>query len=269
MYAIVLHAHQRLDKIARQALGELLSSDAQFPSYRDIVQFEGQHGPDSTRLKKGNGQEQPWHFYDPRDVSDTQLLDTIGAHYHELVAALSMRNQPRAAFEAAWLAHALVDGLTPAHHFPYEAELERLRGGKSRHTREGLRGRAIVQGETPSDSLRKSMQLIGPKGLLMNHTTFEAGAYTIAQTMRFRKDAFPPESAFAQVEEQGLEGYFAERARAVAAWQLYERFMERGWTQSLAHAVRRQLIPEMVQIIILAWYSAAKEADLPVGVMTA
>lgn len=265
MYAVVLHAHQKLDKVARNCLAELLGGDTEFPTYRDIVRFEGQNGPDSTRLKQGAGSEQPWHFYDPLDPQDTELPRIIEDHYRNLVAALSAQNRARAAFEAAWLAHALVDGLTPAHHYPYEEELKRLRGGQPRQNRVGLRNRALVRAGTPGESIKRSVQLIGPNGLLMNHTTFEGGAYTIIQMMRFRRDAFPSEEAFKHIEQTGIAAYFTERARVVAELHQYEQFMASGWTPQLGRQVRRRLIPEMVQMISLAWYQAAKEAGLPVG----
>ncbi len=41
----------------------------------------------------------------------------------QLSHEIRRHNIVRASFEAAWLAHALVDGLTPAHHYPYEEKL--------------------------------------------------------------------------------------------------------------------------------------------------
>src|SRR5664279_5693980 len=165
MYAVFLHTHQRLDKMARKQLGQLLGPRTGFPSYTAIVGFEGQNGPDATKLKKSLESEQPWHFYNPLDPEDTELLETLSDHYRNLVTSLKSENTVRAAFEAAWLAHALVDGLTPPHHYPYEEELERLRGGQTRHTRTTMRSRAIVKGDTRRDSVKRSLQLIGPKGL--------------------------------------------------------------------------------------------------------
>jgi hypothetical protein len=51
------------------------------------------------------------------------LLDIIADHHDEAYSGASFQ-QPdtERAFQAAWLAHAVVDGLTPAHHYPYESE---------------------------------------------------------------------------------------------------------------------------------------------------
>lgn len=52
----------------------------------------------------------------------------IEDHIVNLTEALKADNYQRAAFEAAWMAHAITDGLTPAHHYPFEEKLEELRG---------------------------------------------------------------------------------------------------------------------------------------------
>src|SRR4051812_47261517 len=127
MYAIIFHAHQKLDRVARKHLEQLLP-EVFFPSSKQILKFEAGHGPDGAKLKRQNQVEQPWHFVDPHDVTDTLIHDEIEHHYCGLRDALKKRDDVRAAFEAAWLAHALVDGLTPAHHYPYEKMLEELRG---------------------------------------------------------------------------------------------------------------------------------------------
>src|SRR3954454_7661146 len=148
MYAIIFHAHQKLDRVARRHLKRALPADSFFPSIKQILHFEAEQGPDSVKLKQQNKVEQPWHFVDPFNASDTELHQQIRHHYNGLVIALKNRDEVRAGFEAAWLAHALVDGLTPAHHFPYEEELSRLRGGEGRGSRKGLVGRIYVKSDT-------------------------------------------------------------------------------------------------------------------------
>ncbi len=120
MYAVILHAHQKIDRVARRHLGTLIDTDVFFPKLTRIIQFEGQHGPDATKLKNKENVEQPWHFIDPFDIADTDLHRLIEVHYAALIQALQSADEIRSGFEAAWLAHALVDGLTPAHHYPYE-----------------------------------------------------------------------------------------------------------------------------------------------------
>ena len=111
----VLGAHQKINRSARKSLDGLLTRRETFPSIKLLLHFEGKNGPDSAKAKL-DGVNAPWHFYDPFDPDDGHLLEQIEDHYNRLVNSLNEKNTERAAFEASWLAHALVDGLTPAHH---------------------------------------------------------------------------------------------------------------------------------------------------------
>ena len=118
-------AHQKLDRIARKSLADLLKQNTNFPATKLILHFEGKNGPDSAKIKL-DGEHAPWHFFDPFDTDDSALVKLIIGHKKNLVKSLKANNLERAAFEASWMAHAIVDGLTPAHHYPFEEELEKL-----------------------------------------------------------------------------------------------------------------------------------------------
>lgn len=260
MYAILFHAHQKLDRVAHRHLRQLVAVPSFFPSIESIIHFEGANGPDAAKLKKQTDGTQPWHFLDPFDISDTELQHQIAHHHGELVKALKAADEVRAAFEAAWLAHALIDGLTPAHHYPYEKELEDLRG-ESRTTRKGLVGRGYVKSDTISESMQKSLKLIGPKGLLTNHAMFEAGAWAIMKPLRLTK-AKPTAADTRRVNQVGVTELFKQLVAEVAEFDIYERYILEGWTRRLSRDVRRELAPRMVRMVTLAWYSALHEAGL-------
>jgi hypothetical protein len=258
MYAIVFHAHQKLDRAAYQHLKRLIP-DEFFPAIKQVIAFDGPKGPDAAKLKRHPEMGQPWHFIDPHDAADTHLHEQIQAHYNNLVNGLAKKDDVRAAFEAAWLAHALVDGLTPAHHYPYEQELAALRG-EDRDTRKGIIGRAYVRGETLSESLMQSLRLIGPKGLLTTHAMFEAGAYALIAPLKL-KHAKPRQKDLDRIKREGVIPVFQDFVNDVARLHLYERFYRRGWNQGISRDVRRILAPKMVQMITLAWYAASQEAE--------
>ena len=258
MYAIVFHAHQKINRTARKHLRSLLAPDAFFPSTRSIMHFEGQKGPDASKLKKQD-QDQPWHFVDPFNESDDVLSLLIKEHYDNLVDALVNDDLVRSSFEAAWLAHALVDGLTPAHHYPYEQKLSELRGGEERHTRKGLVGRGFVKGDTMVESLQRSLKLVGPKGLLTTHALFEGGAWAIMRPLRLQK-ALPTLEDLKKIEALGINAVFRQTAREIAELNIYGRFINRGWTMATSRDVRKELAPRMVRMVTLAWYGAAQEA---------
>lgn len=261
MYALIFHAHQKLDRVAYRHLKTLLPPDSFFPQLATVLHFEGPNGPDAPKLKKHEHVEQPWHFIDPLDITDTLLHGLIDGHFQQLVIALRIKDEVRAGFEAAWLAHALVDGLTPAHHYPYEKELAALRG-EARHTRKGLIGRAYVKGDSVRDSLLRSFKLIGPKGLLTSHAMFEAGAYAVILPLQLKR-ALPSAKDIEIISQYGIVGLFGQLATEVASFKLYERYSIGGWTQRLSRDIRQELAPRMVRAILLAWYNAALEAQQP------
>lgn len=258
MYAVFLHAHQKIDRIAHKHLERLLGEQDGFPPIKSILHFEGRKGPDATKLKNKPGVEQPWHFVNPFDVYDTELGEAIQHHYDALVKALKDGNHERSAFEAAWLAHAIVDGLTPPHHYPYEEELENLRG-EGRSSRTTLKSRVIVKGESPRDSLKRSLKIVGPKGLLTTHTTFEAGAYMIMLPLKLTT-AFPNQEDLDSLHALGLAKYFQQVAKEIGARGMFEEFLKTGWTPRLARTVRNEMAPRMVSAVTLAWYSALVDA---------
>lgn len=255
----ILGAHQKFDRVARRHLSLLPGDVARhFPSVREILSFEGKNGPDGIK-RKSPAQNEPWHYINPFDVEDSQLFQIILDHYEELIKALVDRNSTKAAFEAAWLAHAVVDGLTPAHHYPYEAELKKLLGGEGIDTRNTVKGKLVMPGTTIKEKIYNNWKMWGHKGLMSTHGSFELGVATIVAPLTLQR-ARPSEHDIAEIEEHGIVQMFQRRAREVAAMDLYNQFYTTGWTPKLARKVRRRLAPTIVNTVTLAWYSAAMQA---------
>lgn len=254
----ILGAHQKFDRVASRHMTKLLNAGDFFPAGREILRFEGKNGPDGIK-RKSPAQNEPWHYLNPFDDNDGQLTVIIADHHKALIAALKEKNETRAAFEAAWLAHAIVDGLTPAHHFPYEEELTKLRGGKGIETRTTIMRKVVMPGAGPADMLRNNWKMWGPKGLLSTHGMFEFGVAAIIKPMSLQK-ALPTDDQKEKISKVGVVEYFRGVAREVAALDLYSHYYASGWTPRLAKQIRMQLAPMIVQMISLAWYSAAQEA---------
>ena len=257
MYSSVLRVHQKIDRAAYRQL-QTLVSDLSELHIKDIIHFEGKRGPDATKLKKGEN-EAPWHFYDPGGDNE-EYITTVEAHYSLLVDAIKSKNSERAGFEASWLAHALVDGLTPAHHYPYKEALDKLYGKDVKKSRKTVGHHFVVKGISKADTIKRSYKLVGPKGLLTTHTTFEAGAALIILPLSLtnaKLESFEVDAANGTVMLNTFKLY----AREIKDMQMYERFYKFGWTPGLVRDVRLKLAPRMVQMVALAWLSAYKNAD--------
>lgn len=256
----ILGAHQKIDRLARASLRELLPDDDIFPASSAILHFEGVNGPDAIK-RKSPAKDEPWHFFEPFNETDTQLLDFISGHYDQLVQALKKRDNVRAAFEAAWLAHSLVDGLTPAHHYPYEEKLSELRQGAGMETRDTMKRRLVMPGQTRGQQMRNNWRMWGPGGLITTHGFFEFGVAALLLPVSHKRLQLGPDE-LALLKTHGVLGLFKRTAKEIAGQNMYSQYAATGWTPRLAKIVRRKLIPSVVQMVSLTWYAALIDAGL-------
>lgn len=256
----MLGAHQKIDRVARKHLTKILPDNTVFPTIRTILHFEGKNGPDAIK-RKSPAQDEPWHYYSPFDNDDAQLIVLITDHYKKLVTELRAHNKERSAFEAAWLAHALVDGLTPAHHYPYEEKLVELNGGKGIETRTTIRKKMVMPGNNRRQRVSNNWKMWGPKGLFTTHTFFELGIAAIIAPLKFSQ-AVPKPKDIEKIQEVGIAEWFKRTAREIAVLDMYDTFYKKGWTPKLSRQVRKRLGPAIVQTVTLTWYAAVDEAGL-------
>lgn len=254
----LIGAHQKFDRVARKFVGQL-RPNSNFPEAKLILHFEGNNGPDGIK-RKSPGVDEPWHWWDPTNPEDTVLLDTIMNHFDKLIMELREDDQEKAAFEAAWMAHAIVDGLTPAHHYPYEAKLTELRG-EGLETRTSLSKKIVIKGDTKRAMIKKNWQMWGTKGLMISHATFEWGVSSTVRTLKLRK-GLPSVGELKHARNIGLEKYLKEIVMEIYQLNMYERFLRRGWSMKLAKEARRTLCPKIAHAITVAWILALDESQL-------
>lgn len=253
----LLGAHQKIDRMARRNL-ERLSPHCNFPGVKSILHFEGRHGPDAIK-RKSPAKDEPWHYLKPFDPNDTQLIELIESHYRKLIKALKTKDEVRASFEAAWLAHAVVDGLTPAHHYPYEEKLVELRSGGSIKDRNTIGKKLVMPGMSVGHQVKNNWKMWGPKGLFTTHAAFEMGIAFLIVPLKSRRVQLTADK-INEFQAQSIGQWFRSRAQEIDRLELYEAFYKSGWTVGLAHRVRRQLTPALVQAVALVWYGATLEA---------
>ncbi|MCL2451580.1 hypothetical protein FWD20_01740 [Candidatus Saccharibacteria bacterium] len=260
MNSIILGTHQKIDRIARRKLQPFIPHGVKFPSSREMLRFEGQHGPDSIRLKTTGDCEDPKHFIDPDDPSDRDLLDMIAAHEKNLIHSLREDAREKAAFEAAWLAHAIVDGLTPAHHYPYEEKLAELRGGQKDQLRNTKRKRVFVPGDGLREKVKNNVAFLGPNGLWMKHWQFETGVDLVARPLRF-SDVKLSRNDRARIREAGgIVPLYLDIVQRIYRLNMYEEFLKKSWTRNLARQTKDKLMPTIIHTVLLSWYYCAWRA---------
>lgn len=255
----VAGVHQKIDRAARRQLKLFIPKTATFPSIPEILYFEGKNGPDGIK-RKSPSVDEPWHFIDPTRDDDRELIVNINDHIHNLTVALQSKNQIRASFEAAWLAHAVVDGLTPSHHYPMGDKIQEL-WGKAHDERGSIASKNIIKGENGLDTLLKNWEYWGAGGVFTTHYMFEFGVATAIASETYR-DKYLTRRDINRLEKDGFEAAFMKSVYKIHKLGMYDELgRKKGWTRSLARKARKILIPEMIKVVTLAWYQAVVDAS--------
>lgn len=249
----IIGAHQKIDRVARRHFEQYVVRGVKFPDIKNILHFEGINGPDGIKLKSP-GVDEPWHFIDPNNPDDEKLKTDIMMHIKNLAIALEANDQIRAAFEAAWLSHAVVDGLTPAHHEPYDEIMAMLReeAGDAMSVREKF---IISGGGSAKQFVKNNWEYWGAGGVMTTHTLFEAGVATTIKALKF-ETAAPSSNDIVRLRKEGFLPLFDEALRSIVALDIYGVYKKKGWTRGIAQKTRRVLVPTIIKMVILAWLAA-------------
>lgn len=255
----LMGVHQRIDRVARRHITPRVAKGVIFPTYRDIVHFEGKNGPDGIK-RKSPAQDEPWHYINPDDPNDTMLLDMIDDHIANLAAALTANNYYRAAFEAAWMAHAITDGLTPAHHYPFEEKLEELRG-EGIETRTSAKDKLVLPGESPRHMIKNNWEFWGAKGVMTTHLSFELGVATTLSGAKLDGIHKFDASDIEELNQQGFRAVFLHILHEIHGMHMYDEFQQKGWNRHLASETKRELVPLIIKAVCTGWYAAIRTAE--------
>lgn len=253
----LIGTHQKLDKAARQLLGRNLLVGKNFPTITEILRFEGMQGPDGLK-RKSPGVDEPEHFIIPED-DDGTLAQYMDDHYYNLVQALKKGDRIRASFEAAWLAHVITDGLTPAHHYPFREVRDELVGDADYVKIFGIELKGVTRRSSFAETMRTNWLYFGAGGLMTKHIAYEYGVAYIITPVPL-KHLMPKDFTKQDAENADYKKAFYESLERINNLKMYEHFLKNGWTTELAVQTREVLIPEIVHAITLAWASAANQA---------
>jgi hypothetical protein len=247
----IVGVHQKIDRVARRRLVKHISKSISFPSIANIIHFEGKNGPDGLKLK--GSPVEPWPYIDPTEPDDRILLQQIEDHMNNLAKALAARDKVRSSFEAAWLAHDVVDGLTPAHHYPLTAKIKDQLS-EPNYEYLTIDGEQVVFKPSRREAILKKWEYWGTRGI-MAHVMFECGVASAIASDNF-KDSGPAEEDYLRLSKDGFELIFMESLQKIHDLRMYNEFIKKGWTRRLASKTKKVLIPEIIKVVTLAWYQA-------------
>jgi hypothetical protein len=179
----------------------------------------------------------------------------VNDHIFNLSEALKRKDNIRASFETAWLAHAVTDGLTPAHHYPLDDKIKEL-FGKSHNERHTLSDKNIIKGKNRRDTISKNWEYWGAGGVFTAHLMYEMGVASAIATEKYNSIEVEG-TDFKRVVEIGFEPIYLEIIKKVNGLDIYNNYTKAGWTVNLANETREVLLPEIIKAVTLAWYQAA------------
>ena len=247
----LIGVHQKLDRTARWMLARHMPvASIEFPNIKNILHFEGSRGPDGLKTKSP-GFDEPMHFIDPKN-DNGELIGYVHNHQYNLTEALKKHDTIRASFEAAWMAHAITDGLTPAHHFPYQETINELMGDHDYVKLFGMPIKGIMRGDNLAETIRNNWLYIGAGGVMTKHIAFELGVANTIATTPYKRLA-PKDFKRSDIQKATVDGAFYNSLERVASLNMYDRFLKEGWNPQLVLETREILIPEIARAIALAW----------------
>lgn len=249
----VVGVHQKIDRISRRKIKPYIPDKIWFPGINDILYFEGKNGPDGIK-RKSPSVDEPWHFIDPSDPEDRKIFIDLENHLHNLSIALKQQDIVRASFEAAWLAHVVVDGLTPAHHYPMGEKIKEL-WGKDHDTRSSIKEKGLIKGDSSRDTISKNWQYWGAGGVLTKHFNFEMGVASAISTDKFKKFKLK-DSDIQELKDRGFKSLYLDSVNKIYGLKMYDNLIQSGWNRMLTIQTKKYLIPEMIKMVCLAWYQA-------------
>lgn len=236
----IIGVHQKVNRSARLHLDKHLPKNIKFPNIKDILYFEGKNGPDAIK-RKSPLQDEPFHFINPSRADDRGIFDIISNHMVNLNKALLSGDNVRSSFEAAWLAHAVVDGLTPPHHCPMDDRTVELL-----ETTYGFNKRKIII---------EKFKYWGMGGAWY-HIKFEGiVAFVIALDKYDLSESIKKDIKL--LHKVGFEKIYTDAVKKIYDLRMYDEMYDMGWTKYLVKQTRKVLLPEIVRFVTLAWYQAA------------
>lgn len=216
--------HQRLDQAAYSVLAQEHELK-DLPSLNSILFFEGYNGPDGLKIK---GKHDTNHLWEPIEEIG-QLKKFVKVNFDNLVQALRDNDSDKAAFEMAWLAHFLTDGLTPAHH------IDDLYMPKARKV-----------------SVLNMWEFL--KSIPRQHVIFES---LTGGVLWLRKIDRKGNGLIAgDIKKEGIESIFVRESKKIAKLNIYNKFLEKGWSLDVANMILKKTVPAIVILIASAWVAA-------------
>ena len=121
----------------------------------------------------------------------------------------------------------------------------------------GIPVKGIMHGRNSLETLRNNWLYWGVNGYMSKHVAFE---YGVAITMTALPErVVTPKIDKKELRHVDIKKAFYQSLDRIAALNMYNRFLEQGWTTELAIETKNILLPEIAKAIALCWAASIPE----------
>ncbi|HUC96296.1 MAG TPA: hypothetical protein VMR16_01385, partial [Candidatus Saccharimonadales bacterium] len=115
-------------------------------------------------------------------------------------------------------------------------------------------------GDSLRDTFQKNWEYWGLNGVFTSHGMFEVGVASAIATETF-KDINFNKRYITKLNRLGFEAVYFESMHKINDLKMFEQLTKSDWTGVLAKQTKQVLLPEMIRMVILAWYQAIVMAE--------
>lgn len=236
-------SHSTINRLANRLVRRHI--DVDFPHWRHINKYEGWNGIDGLWLQ--NRHDTSRSTYNP--VNDQGLgLQEVQQQFDGLVNAWTSEDQELKARQLAYISHVITDVCTPPHQHGKKAE-DLQRRWYSFWLKDDWE-ESVLEKDTHDSHFKFEMSLLYRL------------IWKPLRKARLNRDMV---ARFQRRRERSrvlLQGYMKKLSLQIRNLNLFQEFVERGWTKRVDRSMRSIVMPNIVSTVATTWYLGAMEGEM-------
>ncbi len=236
-------SHSTINRLANRLVRR--HTDVDFPHWKHINKYEGWNGIDGLWLQ--NRHETSRSTYNP--VNDQGLgLQEVEQQFDGLVNAWTSEDQELKARQLAYISHVITDVCTPPHQHGRKVEAQNPRW-YSFWLKDDWE-EVVLEKNSNDSHFKFEMSLL----YRLLWKPLRKGRLNRNMVMRFQRRRDRSRTL--------LQGYLRKLSLQIRNLNLFQEFVERGWTKRVDRSMRSIVMPNIVSTVATTWYLGAMEGEM-------
>lgn len=236
-------SHYTVNRLANRLVSRHI--DVDFPDWKHINNYEGWNGIDGLWIQ--NRHETSRSTYNPLNQEGQGLLE-VERQFDGLITAWAENDTEGKARQLAYVSHVITDLCTPPHqHGRYvPAQNRRWYAFWMNDDWE----ESVLQKNSHDSHFKFEMSLL----YKLLWKPLRKGRLHRRMVKRFFRNKERPRTL--------LQGYLRRLTLQIRNLNLFQEFMERGWTRRVDRSMRFIVLPNIVSTVATTWYLGAVEGEM-------